>query len=207
MSASTFNVHEAVETIGRATAYDMPLRRRTEGVTWMIWGLATAVVFLAFSTLDPTRFVSWIPIIVLWPLLGIVGTSAAWRIAALSRATLAPQASRMSTSAIVIMVGLAIALVVSLAVTGGNGPSPPLLASVLTVLPWAAFAALQWRRMTPGGQRTMVWTGVSMFLAMLAILQFVMVPDAEHAPANLLIAVALLGGPPFALGLWRTFRG
>ncbi len=70
--AERFDVRGAIETIDRATSYDIPLRRRTEGVTWMVWGLATAVAFLAFSTLDPTRYVSWLPMIVLWPLLGIL---------------------------------------------------------------------------------------------------------------------------------------
>lgn len=204
---SMFNVADAVEAIGRGTAYDIPLRRRTEGVTWMVWGLATGVAFLAFSTTDPTRFVSWVPIIVLWPALGILGTSAAWRIAALSRATLAPQASRSSATAIVVMVALFAALVTALAITGGNGPQPLFLASVLTALPWAAFAMLQWRRMTPGGQRAMVWTGVAMVMTMLLLMQFVLVPDREHSPQNLLIAVAVMGGPPFALGVWRVFRG
>lgn len=204
---STFHVHEAVEAIGRATAYDMPLRRRTEGVTWMVWGLATAVAFLAFTTTDPTRFVSWLLMIVLWPLLGIVGTSAAWRIAALSRATLAPQASRMSATAIVIMVALALALVAALAITGGQGPSPLLMASAISVLPWASLAVLQWRRMTPGGQRTTVWTGVAMGMATLLLLEFVIVPDGEHFEANMLLSLALMGGLPFALGLWRVFRG
>lgn len=207
MTASTFHVHEAVETIGRATAYDMPLRRRTEGVTWMVWGLATAVAFLAFSTLDPTRYVSWLPMIVLWPMLGIVGSAAAWRIAALSRATLAPQASRTSGTMLIIMIGLALALVTSLAITGGQGPSPFLLMSAITAIPWGAFGMLQWRRMTPGGQRTMVWTGAAMVMAMFVALQFFIVQDSEHTPTNMLVAVAVMGGLPFALGLWRAFRG
>ena len=108
---------------------------------------------------------------------------------------------------LIIMSGLALALVTSLAITGGQGPSPLLLMSAITALPWGAFAMLQWRRMTPGGQRTMVWAGVAMVLAMLLALQSYIVQDKEHAPANMLIAIAVMGGLPFALGVWRTFRG
>jgi hypothetical protein len=207
MTTPTFDVHDAVEAIGRATAYDVPLRRRTEGVTWMVWGLATAVAFLVFSTLDPTRYVGWSPLFVLWPLLGIVGSSAAWRIAALSRASLAPQPSRMSGTLLIIMVGLLLALVTALAINGDEGPSPLLMASAVSALPWASFAALQWRRMTPGGQRIMAWTGVAMVIATLLVLGFLIVPDGDHFQENMLISLGLMGGLPFAVGLWRVFRG
>ncbi|MDX1612450.1 MAG: hypothetical protein R3185_08770, partial [Candidatus Thermoplasmatota archaeon] len=94
-TGESLTVQEAVDTLHEAAAFEQPLRRRSEGVTWMIWGVITACIQLSFDALGSSR-VAWPywAIVILWPLVGSAMTLATWRIAGVGAPSLEPKGKR-----------------------------------------------------------------------------------------------------------------
>lgn len=78
----------ALKTIARLESLEPGLRLRTEGITWMIWGLVMAAIFFAYATLGAAygeNFPAWgewmwAP----WVAAGMTATYALWRSAHLA---------------------------------------------------------------------------------------------------------------------------
>ncbi|HVM46000.1 MAG TPA: hypothetical protein VM582_08710 [Candidatus Thermoplasmatota archaeon] len=199
-----FEVRDAIATIERATAYDAPLRRRTEGVTWIVWGLASAVVLLTISALMDLP--GWQPpyaALAMWPLIGLAGISAVWRIAALSAPALGSDPRRVVRAAL--LAGAAAVALGTLAWyayvwTGTYAVS----SGIFAFLPWALANGAQWRRMTDAGRRIAIVAGIVMAIGgPLIASAWPMVPSA----LDILVLAGLLGGVPFAIGLYRALTG
>lgn len=50
-----FSLQSALQALEQATRYEEPLRHRTEGVTWMLWGVVAVGIFLSYD-LAAARF-------------------------------------------------------------------------------------------------------------------------------------------------------
>jgi hypothetical protein len=86
MSETAMSAHAAVAEIERLENLRGPLERRTSGITWMIWGIATAAIFMSYNFLGVlVEFVNpgamyfmplaWMP----WVAMGVVATRAVWK--------------------------------------------------------------------------------------------------------------------------------
>ncbi len=84
----TLTPRQAVDEISRLQGFDAALRRRTAGLTWMIWGFAVPGIFLSYvlagnrlgDDFPLWAYFLWVP----WGLLGGVASATAWRSAALA---------------------------------------------------------------------------------------------------------------------------
>lgn len=196
-----FDVRSAIETIDRAASYDTPLRRRTEGTTWMVWGLVGAMAYLLDEPLPSLPWQVVLAILTIgWPVLGVLATSAVWRIAALSRPALGPQAKRLTAYAALGSAAIAI-LFMAAWITFELSGSYVLTAAALAGLPWAFLTLVQWSRMSDEGRRLAVAIGIGMVTLLFA---FVV---ALGADVPTLVPPTIIGGVPFAFGAWHAMRG
>lgn len=88
--AGDLSPQEAIEKIDRVDQLHHALEQRTSGVTWMVWGIASAAIFVTYSYVGvvvdayATQMRAlfpflWIP----WVLLGLLVTRSLWRSAGL----------------------------------------------------------------------------------------------------------------------------
>ncbi|HEV8360987.1 MAG TPA: hypothetical protein VGR28_11085 [Candidatus Thermoplasmatota archaeon] len=211
-AATALTTNEALATIARTAAFEQPLRRRVEGVTWMVWGFATAGVLLTGNALELvygfpgpewTRYMEW-----LWLLAGIAATTAVWRIAALARPEVHP-GRRAALGAIALVVGL-IALIWIPASGFGllSGQAQAALVPATLGVPWVALAIANPHRGTSVGRRVMVVIGVLMGLASVAWAPVAIALPHETGFSLTVLYAALTGGAiPFLAGFWQVLRG
>ncbi|MCA1814791.1 MAG: hypothetical protein LC624_12755, partial [Halobacteriales archaeon] len=88
MATESLTVEQAVRAIDAARRYEEPLRRRTEGVTWMVWGFVTFAMMSFGSALELLGLPFSSQVYYLYPFallaIGIAGTKAVWSIAGVS---------------------------------------------------------------------------------------------------------------------------
>lgn len=193
---------EAVATIDRVSALEEPLRRRTEGVTWVVWGLVTATFLATQAALgDAVPWEVWLLVwLPAWLGVGVLGTEMVWRIASLTASTLAPDARR---TGVAFLLGAMALTAIMTAVYPFSGPDYVPQLVTLLVLPWAFLAAVQWRRLTDAGRTlTLVLAVVILGLGVPTTLGF----GALSYGSALLVAL-VAGGVPFVAGTWWTLRG
>ncbi|HEV8360985.1 MAG TPA: hypothetical protein VGR28_11075 [Candidatus Thermoplasmatota archaeon] len=212
---------QAAQVIQRATAYEEPLRRRTEGVTWMVWGFATAAVIfmgVAFGTicgppgLDPYSEAAfeacqpwidyvWVP----WLVAAIAATKAVWHIAALSLPKAGPgHLQRIALALVMLLVvsGLPFGVVHRL-------PGAPESAAMFFGLgaPWLALGIANLHRGTGLGRKVMAFIGAAMFVAGAVWLPLAAGLPNEGWKEATWVGGALAAGLPIAAGFWQTLRG
>lgn len=210
----------AVQTIEEARGYEEPLRRRTEGVTWMIWGLVAAGIQLSFSALS-SLFRPYTPpgvkaseglagtlVVPVWVVLGILLTVAAWRIASLKASDLSVRPSRVALGALV-FVGVLYGVWFLLDLAG----LPEAIFPVLAIgAAWLSAGLSGILGTTEMGRGTLVAIGALVVLLGLGALAAFTVgglaPNGRltydvTAPVTLLVA----GGVPFLAGLWQSWTG
>lgn len=200
---------QAAEVIREAAAYEAPLRRRTEGVTWMLWGLVCSGLVSSGSSLAwtfpyPHPVLDWYwP---LWVLAGIVGTKALWGIAglALPRRDASPRRSLLAFAAAFVAVYLAFA---GLAVSLPESALPPLGLAVFA-MPWLLLGLTDLARTTPVGRKVLVAIGGSMLVVALATAPLY-APDVVDPNWYLMsnVIMATTAAIPFTLGAWQALRG
>lgn len=199
------SVRQAAQVIERATAYDEPLRRRTEGATWMVWGTVTAGSNLSYGLAYALGWPDnglWAP----WLALGILLSLAVRRIAVLSK----PDVAIGWRAGAVAMVGLAAFMALAYTISTSAGASPETYTvvgfSFMGIL-WMFFAAWNPHRATALGRRVMVAIGVAI-VAMGAVYasQVPVMPPSMWPQAG--FVAAFIGGvPPVLGGLWQVLRG
>lgn len=202
---------EAIETIERAQSFDRPIRQRTEGVTWMIWGLVTAGLTLSFRVLgdyfqaaSPPGW-AYVAMLAGWGLVGVSMTFATWEIAAVS---LPPSSDRSWRSALggalwlpLVYLGIGVAflagdlITISAAIPIGIGIS------------WLTLGAINPFRATSTGRGVLLAIGAVILLG--SLIFALAAGDLPHDgwPAMRALAVLLGGGAPFLGGFWQTMRG
>lgn len=206
----TLTADEALATIARTAAFEEPLRRRVEGVTWMVWGFVTAGVTLSTSAIElgfGYPWPAWVDVVFpwVWLLAGLAGTTAVWRIAALARPEAHP-GRRPALVAMVVVVGLIIAIWAVVGVIVPMEQQSPFVLVTLAV-PWLALAALNPHRATAIGRKVMGAIGGLLVLGALAWLPATSGLGHGAFPQTMLASALLGGGIPLALGFWQAVRG
>lgn len=206
---AAWSPREALATIARTTAFEEPLKRRTEGVTWMVWGFVTAGVMLSQNAVTlalgfhPDRDMWVVP--VLWLLAGVAATTAVWRIAAVAKPEAHP-GRRSAVLSIAAVVGL-LALIWIPAGLLLPDEAQAALVPLTIGAPWLALGLVNAHRGTTFGRRVMLAIGGLIMLAGLAWAPFV--PGlAHHGYHHTTLVAALVGGAvPLVLGFWQAVRG
>lgn len=208
-SEAGLTAQDAMAAIARATAFELPLKRRVEGVTWMVWGFVTAGATLSTNAMElvygfPGPRWGWV-VPWLWLLAGVAGTTAVWRIAALARPDAHP-GRRAAAIAVATIVGLiaAVWVPVSILVPGQNQAAFVL---VTVAVPWLGLAAANPHRVSRLGRRVMA--GIGGVLVVTALLWLPSTGSLPHGafPQTMMLAALVGGGAPLALGFWQALRG
>ncbi len=195
---------EAASTIAQARSYEEPLRRRTEGVTWMIWGLVPAGAQLTIDALPryTGTYQGWmdtIPILA-WVAVAVLLTYAVWRIAAFQRSVLDPRVRRTVAAALFWLPLVAAVVGASWWIAGtlAVGHDPVLFGVGVA---WLVLGATDAFGTTGTGRRVLLAMG-----ALVLLLTGVFLLAGGPGPSSL--RLILVGGSvPFLAGLYQTLRG
>lgn len=223
-SEADFTPEAAAETIEKARSYEEPLRRRTEGITWMIWGLVGAGIQLTFSAghslFRPYRpetvhtgTAPWFEPVVIggWLLVGMTLTLAAWRVASLNTPRLSPKPKRAVLGGALFVALLYGSWGLMQWLAGGM---PQALFPTLAIgAAWLGVGALDLFETTPTGRRTLLAIGgivlAAGVLAALVLPWSGLGPDAGRLSFDVTAPITILvgGGVPFLAGLWQSWTG
>lgn len=200
----------AVSTIDRAIAYTQPLRRRTEGLTWVLYGMSSALFAISYVWMWEKGYDYSFRIFFVWlvgyALLAIVPGLLAWRIASIAGEQYSIDARRVATAAVLVGV-LLIAVNVGLwSVFGETRLAIALSIVLLGDATWAGLAIAQWSRLSDSGRRD-TWVLAGLMAAVGVALVYILRADAATVDLDVLIFLASLCVIPTAAGLWRLARG
>lgn len=207
-----FTAKAAAEVLAGAATYEDALRRRTEGLTNMVWGITSAGIFTSYALLAVTGVLAgadapeavyamlWAP----WVLCGVLTTKALWRSASLAAPKLdvaQPPGYKLLLAwvgAYVVLGGGAFLLVPRM-----NEPTYALLAMGLG---WTVFGALNLFRCSRAGRNVSVATGAVILAAAVALAAALPTDrDLGYAMATW-VSIAVSGAVPVAGGLWHQSR-
>lgn len=205
---------EALPLLSRALTYEDSLRRRTEGITWAIWGIVLALVFFMYAgagALGEDGGPLWLTLLwVPWVLAGSVLTWALWRTAALSFG-----ASERRPVGLVVTLAWTGAIVVGLGAMalGPQLPNPENSALLSVGIAWLLMGGTNMFRATPVGRRATLFIGAATLVFGLGF-SFLLPPPAWGSASEDMMRFAhdLLRGAaaalaPMTLGLWQALRG
>lgn len=206
---------EALSTIEQTLAHEEGLRSRTEGLTWMIWGLVTAGWTLTYDAVAwisrpgvPSALLNWVWLP--WVVVGGAVVTALWRTAALADPAL--EDDRPAGALVVAgWTGFVIALWAALffGLVGGIGfpGTADTMGLIVLGVTWFTFGAVRPVRLTDRGGRVCMLVGLGLFVAGMAT-AFAL--GHEHPDANAIstVVATLVGGlVPLGGGLWQALRG
>jgi cation transport ATPase len=202
---------DALPLLSRALSFEDSLRRRTEGVTWAIWGIVLALVFFMYAAMGgalgergpPWWAVAlWLP----WVIAGSALTWALWRTSALG---LAGKERRPAGLAVALAWIAALFVGLGVVFEGPQLPNPdhsPLLAVGLA---WLLMGGTNLLRATPTGRRAALLIGALTMGAGLAMAFLLRVPAGDDVArfAQDVLRGAAAASFPIAVGLWQALRG
>lgn len=200
---------DALPLLHRALSYESSLRRRTEGITWSIWGLVLALIMLMYAAMGdlgdtPPWWINalWVP----WILVGSVLTWALWRTAALSLGA----HERGPAGAWVTLAWIA-ALVAGLSIFSlpARVPDPESLPLVAIGIAWLLAGATNLFRATDEGRRALILIGAVLCALGIALAFTLPHPDGADAVRFGLdvLRASAMALVPLAVGLWQALRG
>ena len=204
---------ETIPLLTRALSFEDGLRRRTEGLTWAIWGVVLALIFFMYAGLGAAGAEApwWIALLwVPWVLVGSAVTWALWRSAALRFAA----EGKQPAGALVTVAWIA-ALVVGLAAMayGPRLPNPENGALLAVGIAWLVMGGTNLFRATPSGRRAILVIGAATLAFALALSFLLPAPSWGAADADLtrflhdVARAAAAASAPVAVGLWQALRG
>lgn len=215
-ASGALSAQHAWETIQQASTYEEPLRRRTEGITWMLWGLVTIAIFLSYDALSPhfhhydhatgieTHAPWYIQILwVYWVIAGALFTWVLWRTVALAFPVGPHRPAGIKVTLLWVAAG---AIGWTLALLLLPNLHPHLTPVVALGIMWLTLGVLNLQRATPLGRRVLVVSGFLILLLSLAIQPLAPDPGGDLFALNAARALAA-GLPPFLVGLWQALRG
>lgn len=189
---------EAARVLATAARYEDSLQRRTEGLTWMIWGLATPGIFVTYAFASvlagPGWWMGllWVP----WVVGGVLATSALWRSAALA----SPRLHAAQVPGAWLRGALwAAAVSAVFFVLRPDGPEIPL---ILVGALWAGMGILDVWRSSTAGRIAALTAGLPLVALGAAFAVF----DAPIEVTGT-VGMVLPGVLPFAVGSWLLLRG
>lgn len=194
----TLTPHDAARALAEAARYEGALQQRTEGLTWMVWALATPAIFLTYGFAAvvgaPGHVMPflWVP----WVAAGVATTVALWRSAALSQPEIGedggiPYAWRI--------LGFTVLIAAGMALFGNEGAAGPL---IVLGIAWAGEGAFDVWRMSRTGRACALVAGV----ALAAVGGGLIVVGVPMGVAGI-VATVVSGFVPLVIGLWQTLRG
>lgn len=216
----TLSPEAALATIDRAVRVESGLRRRTEGLTWMLWGIVSGATFLTYDAAgawfgpEGTEWPSWAGFAWLgWLLVGGLFTYVLWRTAAVAE----PMPTRRPGGLVAVVAWVAAGFVgFALVFWGFPGKLAPDMTFLVGIgLAWTLLGAVNVHNATPTGRVVCVVVGI--VIALLGVVSsFAMGPapgwhdaaaaDAWHARGEMTrAAVGLL--VPLVGGAWQALRG
>lgn len=224
----TLEAEQALATIDETLGHEAALRSRTEGLTWMIWGLVTAGWTLTYDAIawiarpdgvpeDVIPILTRIPEFSLltlvplpWVVAGGLVTWGLWRTAALSDPSLddeRPAGAWLTAGFSAFVVALWATLFFGLVVPLDFPGTADTMGLIVLGITWATFGWVQPVRLTGRARRVCVVIG-AILLATGLLTAFALGQD--HPDANAIatpVAVLVGGGAPLAGGLWQALRG
>lgn len=207
---AALDVKAAISTIDRAIAYTRPLRRRTEGITWVLFALSSALFVFSYAWAWDNGFDPTYKLILAWlagyALLAVGPALLTWRIAGVMSHEYAIDAKRV-VATVAVLGALLMALDLALWLTLGESP----LTIALTIAlfggaAWAALGVAQWSRMSASGRRD-TWIIGGAIAALGFALVFLFGADASTVALDVVIFALSTATAPLAAGLWRLARG
>lgn len=198
MSETVLTPHEAARAVAEASRYEDALRQHTEGITWIIWGIATPGIFMTYAfagVLGGSGWwmaLLWIP----WVAMGIGGTVTLWRTAALAAPALQTQKDGAFWLRFLIFSAAISAL---FAVLRPNGPELPL---VIVGAMWMGMGIVNVWSSTRRARFAAIFAGAPLFASGVGL-------SLLSAPIEVAGTVAFVvsGLSPFLVGLWHALRG
>lgn len=202
-----FTPHAAAQALAEATRYEDALRQRTEGLTWMIWGIATPAIWLSYGFAGATlpadwplwAEMLWVP----WVFAGVLTTVALWRSAALA----APRIAANGRKGWVVGLAWVVVTAVMWGAIVGLGPvvNESLIPLFVLGSAWTLFGAVNLNRCSSRGKRVSLAIGVATLAAAFALLPFAGTTHEDYVAATIgsVVASAVF---PLAGGLWQTLR-
>lgn len=195
---ATMTPRQAADAIATATRWEASLAQRVEGLTWMVWGVVMAGMFVSYGLAGVagappwTDGVLWAP----WIAAGNLVTWALWRTAALAT----PAAARKGD--LRHYLGLLVVFAVVFAVMGlVLRPTSWSIPMGLTGLVWA-FMGLLVPRMSRQGVAVSAAIGLAVAVAAVVLSALRLPEDVGGS-----LATATVGLVPMAGGLWQVLRG
>lgn len=195
--AENLSPQQAARVLAEASRYEDGLQHRTEGLTFIIWGLATSAMFVSYgfaSLLDapwPVFALLWAP----WVLAGLAATFALWRSAAL---TVARPSEAPTGRDWLVSFGATIAMGAVYALVRPDGPVVPL--GLLGIFYLVLFGLNPFGTSRTG--RALGLACGALFGLAAAALALTGAPIAVSGLVGIVLpGVALIGG-----GLWQTLR-
>lgn len=190
--------------------YTQPLRRRAEGISWVFFGLASALFAFSYAWLYQNGYDPTFRLMAVWligyALFGAGPALLVWRLADVMEPGQAIDGKRVAASIAVLATTLVAANWALWHVLGETQLTVALNISIFGLAPWVGLALVQWPRLSTNGRRDTVLLGAAM-----ALLGFVLVfaLDAGVTTVNkdILVFVASNGAIPLFAGLWRLAKG
>jgi hypothetical protein len=195
--SETLTTDEAARLVAEARRWEGSLRQRTEGITWMVWGIATAAMFLSYDWMGRGHAPAWVFAVlwIPWVLAGNLTSYALWRSAALTQdPEVAPLGTRRHLGLIVLFVVVFALMAFVLRPTSWSVPM--VVAGIL----WASLG-LVIPRMSPRGKVVSAAVGLGVVAAALALSLLPLPESWAGTLAVLVIGTFALGG-----GFWQTLR-
>lgn len=203
------DVETAISTIDKAMSYTQPLLRRTEGLTWLLFGLASALFMFSYAWvsekgLDP-HYNLLLLFLVGYAFLSIGPALLTWRIASVMSDAYRLDARRVGAT-IAILALLLVASNVALWMTLEDTQLNIAMSIVIFgAAPWTGLALAQWSRLSERGRRDTWILGATMAATGFALV-YVFRAGATTIDLDMAIFAVTNGAIPAAAGLWRLVR-
>lgn len=196
--SETWTAQEAARALAEASKYEGSLARRTEGITWIIWALATPAIFLTYgfaAVLGGTGWwmsLLWVP----WVGMAVAGTVLLWRSVAIAQPALRDEGGRWFWARFALF---SAAITSLFFVLRPAGPEIPL---IIVGSMWIGMGVLNLWRADTAGRVHAALAGAP--LALSGVLLTLL--DAPIEVSGM-VGILVSGLAPFCVGLWGATRG
>ena len=220
---ASLSVHEALQSVGNAVRFETSLRSRTEGITWIVWGLVSAATFLTFEAVTGLFYGTgafaqgvpfeeqrapwwtgslWIP----WLLVGVATTYALWRSASLAAAPTATTSPRHAWILLSWVAAVTAGWLVAVVVLPDAPVSTYPVMGIGTA--WIVIGSFNLYKATRAGRMVATTIGGIIFVAGV-VMAGAMAPHAGEPSGAIVghVAALVTGLTPFLGGFWQTLRG
>jgi hypothetical protein len=197
-AGSELSAREAARVVGEAHAWDSALKRRSEGIVWMVWGIVLSAMFVSYGYASASRVPPWVfaTLWAPWSAAGILTTIAIQRVV---RAHAPPAPPVRGARALVGIAVVALAFTLMGALLHPSNALEPLMIDGAI---WTVAAALNSFRFTGEGRVMVAATGVGTLVVAAALWILHPSDDAQGLVATFTTGILALGS-----GAARVLKG